>query len=94
MLFQGLTGGADVPILFSSSQPVVLLLAPRIQAASTPPCGTGPSAALKPRFAVFTPRGFHPWRKNRRAGSPFPRNVHVAAPPWRVRVRTGFAVTG
>ena len=32
-----------------------------------PPCGTGLSAALKPRFAGLHPSGFHPWRKHSRA---------------------------
>jgi hypothetical protein len=37
------------------------LLAPRARGSSTaPPCGTGLSAALKPRFAGLHPSGFHP----------------------------------
>jgi len=34
---------------------------------SAPPCGTGLSAALKPRYAGLPPPGFHPWRKDSRA---------------------------
>jgi hypothetical protein len=36
------------------------LLAPRTQVASAPPCGTGLSATLKPRFAGLHPSGFNP----------------------------------
>jgi hypothetical protein len=38
---------------------------------SAPPCGTGLSATLKPRFAGLHPSGFHPWRKDSRADAQF-----------------------
>ena len=62
---------------------------------SAPPCGTGLSAALKPRFAGLHPSGFHPWRKDSRTDAQsVSSEVRAASPPLRVRVRTGSAATG
>ena len=61
---------------------------------SAPPCGTGLSAALKPRRAGLHPSGFHPWRKESGADALSVPGVRAVSASLRVRVWIGFAATG